>query len=196
MNLRLYAVVTMVCLITSGCSMQVKDHEKGEHKNVRIETPLGGLKVRTDDVEAKDAGFTVYPGAVPKEKEGGKDEKKANVNIDTPWFGVKVVALTYESSDPTEQVWEYYKKEMSKYGRVLECRSGSPDLKLEKQEKDDLTCREDNDKHINVSANKKSEMQLKVGTQSKQRIVAFKPNSKGTEFSLVFVATREGKETL
>jgi hypothetical protein len=39
-------------------------------------------------------------------------------------------------------------------------------------------------------------MELKVGTANKQRIVAVKPTSNGSEFSLVYVSTREKKETL
>lgn len=188
-------MLMMASFMVAGCSMQVKDHETGEHKNVRIDTPLGGLKVRTDDVEAKDAGLSVYPGAVLKENDDDhKNDKKANVNIDTPWFGLKVVALSYQSSDAPEKVWDFYRKDMAKYGRVLECKAGSPDLQLAKKEKDDLTCKED--KKFHVSANKKSEMLLKVGTETKQRIVAMKPSGGGTEFSLVYVVTREGKETL
>ena len=38
--------------------------------------------------------------------------------------------------------------------------------------------------------------ELKVGTKSRQRIVAIKPNGKGAQFDLVFVQTREESETM
>jgi hypothetical protein len=195
MDRRLVVGMFAAALIVSGCSIQSK-HEDGEHreKNVKIETPLGGMNVKTDEVEAKDTGLSVYPGAVLKERENDKDEKKANVNIDTPWFGLKVVALSYQSKDSNEKIWEYYKKEMSKYGRVLECKPGSPDMEIHGGDDEVLTCRDS--KKARVKYSDGQEMSLKVGTPAKQRIVAVKRDGSGTEFSLVYVATREKKETL
>jgi hypothetical protein len=188
----------LVALAVTGCHIQSKSEDGDHKKNVKIETPMGGLSVRTDDVEAKDTGLTVFPGATLKEKaDDGRDEKKANVNIDTPWFGLKVVALSYESKESQEKIWEYYKKELSKYGRVLECKPGSPDLNIESKDDEELTC-DDSKKKGRVRAYERDgkHMELKVGTANKQRIVAVKPTSNGTEFSLVYVSTREKKETL
>ncbi|HUR37094.1 MAG TPA: hypothetical protein VM009_04700 [Terriglobales bacterium] len=190
--------VLAASIAVTGCSIQSK-HEDGSHKeNVKIETPLGGMNVRTDDVDAKETGMTVFPGATPKEKEDGDhDEKKANVNIDTPWFGLKVVALTYQSSEPQEKIWDYYKKEMSRYGKVLECKPGSPDLNAAAKDDEELTCNDSKKKgHVRAYERDSKSVQLKVGTANKQRIVAFKPSGNGTEFSLVYVSTREKKETM
>ena len=196
MKKHLLGVLLVGSLALAGCSIQA-NHEDGEHKkNVKIETPLGGLNVRTDNVEAKDTGMSVFPGAKVKEKETGDgDEKKANVNIDTPWFGLKVVALTYESPAAQEKIWEYYKKELSKYGRVLECKPGSPDMDLTAKDDEELTCRESKKGHVKYSSDR-GHMELKVGTANKQRIVALKASGSGTEFSLVYVSAREKKETL
>src|SRR6185437_17073466 len=88
-------------LFIAGCSINVHDHDRagndasdGKDKEVTIKSPLGGLHVRTDKVDPKQMGLSVYPGARLKEKEGNNDSK-ADVNIDTPWFGLKVVALKY-----------------------------------------------------------------------------------------------------
>jgi hypothetical protein len=139
----------------------------------------------------------VFPGAKPKEKEtGDHEDKKANVNIDTPWFGLKVVALSYESTESPEKIWEYYKKELSRYGRVLECRTDSTDLQLDPRSDDELTCKDSKKRNGVRYNNGEKRMELKVGTQKKQRIVAVKPTSTGTEFSLVYISTREERETL
>lgn len=186
-------------LAVAGCSIQSKHDGDDDHKkNVKIETPLGGLNVRTDNVEAKDTGISVFPGATLKEKEDGdKDEKKANVNIDTPWFGLKVVALSYESPESQEKIWEYYKKELGKYGRVLECKPGSPDLDIQSKDDEELTCGDGKKKNrVRAYQRDGKHMELKVGTANKQRIVAVKPSGSGTEFSLVYVSTRAQKETL
>ena len=187
-----------MALAVTGCSVQSKHDEGGAHKeNVKIETPLGGMNVRTDNVEAKDTGMSVFPGSTPVEKDkDGHDEKKANVNIDTPWFGVKVVALTYQTPESNDKVWEYYKKELGKYGRVLECRVGSPDLDIKKTDDNQLTCHDDGKKMRVKSFESRRGMQLKVGAENKQRIVAIKPSGGGTEYSLVFVTTRGEREML
>jgi len=185
-------------ILIAGCNMNVKKAENGNGgKKVDITSELGNLKVSTDNVDAKNTGLSVYPGSRVKERTPD-NENQANVNIDTPWFAVKVVAVTFLTDDSPEKVWEFYKKDMSQYGRPLECRPGSPDLKIEKKSDDDLTCYDDNDKKghnrgVTLSVN---DQELKVGSEGKQRIVSVKPNGKGTEFSLVYVVTREGKESI
>lgn len=180
----------------AGCNVHVnKETTASGEKNVSVSTPFGGLNVKTDEVSPKDAGLRAYPGArlVPKRD---NNDSKANVNIDTPWFGVKVVALKYESADPPEKIWDFYKKDMAQYGRVLECKPGSPDMNLEKRNKDDLTCEKGRSNHVQKVDLPSSDMQLRVGTNERMRIVGFKPSAKGTEFSLVYVVTREGRESL
>lgn len=194
MNRNLVIAALAASLVVTGCTIQSK-HEGGDHekKDVKIETPFGNMNVNTDKVEAQATGMSLYPGATLKEKEtGDKDEKKANVNISTPWFGLKVVALSYESKDDQQKVWDFYKKDLAKYGRVLECRPGSADMDAPKAKDDELACR-DEKKHVRYDG---KEMALKVGTQNKQRIVAIKPSGSGSEFSLVYVVTRDKKDTL
>jgi hypothetical protein len=132
-------VATLGLALLAGCNIHTNNKEGGE-KNVSIRSPLGALNVKTDEVNPKDTGLSVYPGARLKPESDEHNQGKANVNIDTPWFGVRVVALTYLTDDPQDKVWDYYKKEMSKYGRVLECKPGSPDLTASVRDKDALSC--------------------------------------------------------
>lgn len=185
-------LASLALLFIAGCSVHVKDGENadngknGRSKDVAIKSPFGDLNVHTNQVDPKDTGMSVYPGARLKENVEGHDNQ-ANVNIQTPFFGLKVVALTYETDDPQEKVWDYYKKELSKYGRVLECKPGSPDLKLRAAAKNELTCEAGSSgNHMNVHPN---DLQLKVGSEDHQRVVGFKPTAKGTEFSIVYLTT-------
>jgi hypothetical protein len=191
------ALVTLFAL--AGCGMQVKSEKNGEKREkVAISTPLGELKADTGDVDPADTGLSVYPGARQKEKTD-TNEGRANVNLNTPWFGLKVVALSYVTEVSPEKVWEYYKAEMNrKYGRTLECRPGSPDMKIEKAGDDDLTCGDKDDKRNRHKGAviTTSDMELKAGTEGRQRIVAVKPTAKGTEFALVYVVTRKGAESM
>lgn len=171
-------------------------------KSVDIKTPFGGLQVRTNDVAAKDTGLTIYPGArqAPRSEH---DDSQANVNIATAWFGVKVVALKYESDDSPDKILDYYKKEMAKYGKVLQCQDGKAVGGSDNSGSDDseaLTCKDhdkkDHGMNIDISDHHSDTTELKVGTKSRQRIVAVKPNGKGSHFDLVFVQTREKSETM
>jgi hypothetical protein len=172
-----------------GCSINVKkDGETNHDKNVDIDTPFGGIHV-SKDANVHDIGVPVYPGAKPKTKsDSDDDEKSANVDISTSAFGVKVVAIDYETKDAPGKVTAFYKDKLKQYGNVLEChtsdKSYSYSAHSEKNDSEELKCEGNN--------NGKT-IELKVGTRSNQHIVAINPQDQGSEFSLVYVRLR-GKE--
>ncbi|MBZ5682291.1 MAG: hypothetical protein LAO24_19530 [Acidobacteriia bacterium] len=172
-----------------ACSVNVKKERNGEDKQVDIRTPLGGIHV-SKDADAADVGLAVYPGAHLKQKGSDGDDKSANVNISGFGFGIKVVALEYESDAAPEKLVAFYKDQLKKYGDVLECHTSSHlnvDMKMSDKSKKgshELTCDGTNGKNI----------ELKVGTDDNQHIVAIEPEGKGSSFSLVYVRTH-GKES-
>ena len=111
--------MAVAILLLSACSINVKKEKNGEDKQVDINTPMGGIHV-SKEVNPEDVGIAVYPGATLKEKGNGED-KSANVNISSFGFGLKVVALQYESKDSPDKVVAYYKDQLKKYGDVLVC---------------------------------------------------------------------------
>ena len=179
-----------------------KSGKDEQDKSVDIRTPFGGLQVRTNDVAAKDTGLAVYPRArlAPRSEH---DDSQANVNIATAWFGVKVVALKYESDDSPEKVLDFYRKDMARFGRVLECKDGKEVGGGSSSASDDseaLTCddhhKKDHGMNINIGEHESGTTELKVGTKSRQRIVAVNPSGNGARFDLVYVQTREKSETM
>jgi hypothetical protein len=198
--------VLMITLVVAwglliGCNVRVnKDQTASGEKNANITTPFGSLKVETNNVSPKDAGLQAYPGArlVPKE---GKNDSDANVNIDTPWFGLRVVALKYESDDSPEKIWDFYKKDMSQYGKVWECKPGSPDLNIQPKSDDDISCKRGGhlnakSRHASVDLGDSYDMELKAGDPRRLHVVGIKPSGNGTQFSLVYVQTRGDRESL
>src|SRR5712691_6017152 len=115
-----FALAVIALVLLPACSINVKKNEDGEDKKVDIETPLGGIHV-SKDADVRDVGLPVYPGARVKEKEVSGEEKSANVNLSALGFGLKVVAVEYESDDPPAKLIAYYKDQLKKYGSVLEC---------------------------------------------------------------------------
>ena len=119
----LSALICTIALI--GCSVHTRENENGKKNDVDIKTPFGSLSVREGHTDVKDTGLSLYPGARVK-KDFDENNRSANVDISSSLFGVKVVALRYESDDAPEKVLAYYRKEMGKYGKVVDCTGGVP----------------------------------------------------------------------
>jgi hypothetical protein len=166
-------------VMLTGCSVQKE--KDGSNEKVKIQTPVGGLNVDTN-ADVKDTGLAVYPGAKPNPKPSG-DHNSANVNISSSMFGVKVVALEYVSDDTPDKIKEFYKKELAKYGSVLDCKNGV------KEEGDQIAC-SDTPKHGEHQG------ELVVGTKKRQHLVKIQPDGKGTKFALVYVQLRGEEGTL
>jgi len=186
----IFFVVTAALIVLSGCSINVKkdSNDKDENKKVDIDTPFGGIHV-SKGADVHDTGLTVYPGAKPKTKgDSDDDEKSANVDISTSSFGVKVVAIQYETKDAPAKVTAFYKDKLKQYGNVLECHTSDKSYSYsghsDKNDSEELKCEGNN--------NGKT-IELKVGTRSNQHIVAINPQDQGSDFSLVYVRLR-GKE--
>jgi hypothetical protein len=182
-------------LTLPGCSVNVKKDSEGQEKKVDIETPVGKLHV-SKDADVRDTGLPVYPGARRKEKDDDGEQNSAHVNISSNLFGLKVVAIEYLSEDPPEKLIAYYKDQLKKYGSVLECHTGKSHVgasmnpgDADSSESKRLKCDEDqNGKTI----------ELKVGTEENQHIVSIKPgdSGKGSDFGLVYIQMRRGKDTI
>jgi hypothetical protein len=154
-----------------------------EDKNLDIQLHVG------KDADAQKVGLPLYPGARLKHDE--ENQNRANFALLTGAFGMKLVVASYDSGDAPSKVIAYYREQLKRYGRVLECRtkeSGgdvhanvhSPDSKDSKR----LKCDGDNAGNI---------VELKAGTEDNQHVVSVEPSDtgKGSTFALVYVYTRE-----
>jgi hypothetical protein len=176
----------LAALLLPGCSVNVKKEKNGEDKRVDISTPVGGIHV-SKDANAGDVGLAVYPGARLKQKDGG-DDKNANVDISGFGFGLKVVALEYESDDTPDKLIAFYRDQLKKYGNsILECHTAHLDVNANVKDSDH------NSHELTCEGSSGSNVELKVGTKENQHIVAVEPEGKGSSFSLVYVRTH-GKD--
>jgi hypothetical protein len=182
----LLAILTAV-LALAACSINVRKDNEGRDKNVDINTPFGGIHVN-ENADARDTGLPVYPGARVKEKSREGDQKSANVDISTSAFGLKVVAVEYQSNDAPDKIIAYYQGQLKKYGNVLQCHTSHSATYTthghHNEDSEELKCEGDNSGKT---------IELKAGTKSNQHIVSIEPKDKGSDFALVYVRTR-GKE--
>jgi hypothetical protein len=168
-------------LILSACSVNVKKEANGQDKQVDINTLMGGVHV-SQQADVSDVGLAVYPGSHLKEKDSDHSDKSANVNISGFGYGIKIVALEYESDDAPDKVLSFYKDQLKKYGNVLECHTSHLNLDVKRGHRalggsNELTCEGDHGSNI----------ELKAGRENDQHIVAVEPQGKGSSFSLVYI---------
>jgi hypothetical protein len=195
-----FSLLIALGLAMTGCSISTResnghnnagDSSSDKNKDVDIRTPFGSLSVHEGSMEAKDTGLSAYPSAQLKKSRYRDGDSSANVNISSSLFGMKLVVLKYETKDSPDKVLGFYRKEMGKYGKVVDCK-GSFNMTFQPREKSDneVSC----DREDRGSGEYKQE--LKVGTENNQRIVAIKPVGDGTEFALVYVRAHGDKDTM
>src|SRR5437588_6449384 len=183
-----------LALVLLGCSVSERKGENGaEHAEVR--TPVGDLKVQTN-INPKDVGLAIYPGAHLKPSDVTDKDKSANVNISTPFFGLRVIALDYVTDDSSQKVVDFYKKDMARYGKVAECKGSKgeewPGAHVGASSHDDQI-------NLNLSCDDTgsgNSTELKAGEGNSQHIVGVTPRDKGTEFGLVYFHIRGKAETM
>lgn len=186
-RLALVALFAALCVLPA-CSIRTNDNGKDGEKQVDIKSPVGDLHV-SEQVDIRDSGLTVYPGAKPAPKDDGDDKKSANVNLSVPGFALKVVAAEFISDDAPDKVIAYYNKELPKYGKPIQCHGAWNGGHKDYDSKDDLS------KPVSCGSNGGGDsVELKVGTEGNQHIVSVKPNSPGSRFALVYVRIRTGKD--
>jgi hypothetical protein len=166
---------------------------RGQDKHLDIRSSAGDLHMG-NDADARDTGLPAYPGARLRHDDDEKDGKNsANLAISTESFGIKLIVVDYDSDDSPSKVIGFYRDKLKKYGRVLECHTAEHggDIHVNSGKNDsngnkEVKCDGDNTGNV---------VELKVGTEDNQHLVAIEPAKKGdgSTFALVYVHTR-GKQ--
>ncbi len=187
--IQLALAIVLSFVAFTGCSVTTHEKDNGRKDDVDIRTPFGSLSVKEGATDIKDTGLALYPGARATKDDDDDRHHSANVNISSSLFGLKVVALKFQSDDPSDKVLAFYRKDMGKYGRVMDC-TGGFSMDFHHHDKDaEVTC----DDHNGPGHEYKEE--LKVGTENNQRILAIKPRGNGSEFALVYVRAWSHNDT-
>jgi hypothetical protein len=190
-RLFLGALFATLCVLPA-CSINANDkhNSKDGETHVDIKSPMGDLHV-SEQADIRDAGLTLYPGAKPAPKDDSDDKKSANVNLSIPGFSLKVVAAEFISEDAPDKIIAYYDKELQKYGKTIQCHgswSGGGHVETSPG-------KEEISKPVSCGKNGSGDsVELKVGTEGNQHVVAVKPNSQGTRFALVYVRIHTGSD--
>lgn len=109
--------IVLVCLIASAVAVwfvarhvKINVAESASGKQVEIETPFGGLKVRKAEDVAHDLNLPIYPGAEPTEDSasvsfwGGTEEKQE---------GFDLTIAVFLTNDSLDQVDAWYREHLT-----------------------------------------------------------------------------------
>ena len=180
------AIVLMV-----GTSVAAQDSDKEKNDNFDVQSSVGNMHLGSD-ASPRELGLPVYPGSHVRKHDDNRNN--ANLSIFTSAFGFKLLVANYDSDDNPDKIIGYYRDKLKKYGKVLECRTSKhggnisthADNDDDSSKSKELKCDDDNEGNV---------IELKVGTEDNQHVVAIEPADKGSgaTFALVYVHTR-GKQ--
>ena len=175
------AAISLAAGLLAGC--EVDTHKEGNGEHVRVTTPFGGLQVKTDDASViQGIGIATYPGAEPTKKNNGdKNSSAADVNLSMGNFKLRVKAASYHSNDSQDKLIAFYRKELGKYGTVIQCSDGQP-VGQPVKTTEGLTC---DDEHTHGTSDVSGKIELKAGSEQHQHLVEIDPQSDGTKFALI-----------
>jgi hypothetical protein len=169
----------------AGCKVQVNKSNDGEHHDVKIATPFGGIDINENRTSAADLGLPAYPGAALDTAGDGNQSAKVDMGFGS--WKLRVKAAHYTSSDSRDKVLAFYRQALSEYGGVIEC-AGDKVVGTLTATGEGLSCdhsdRDHTIPHGNFSAD---DLELKAGSPRHQHIVVFHGGSGSptTHFSLI-----------
>lgn len=184
--------VLVAGIALSGCRVETNGHGCGD--DVKVATPFGGLQVKTDASVQAGVGLPVYPGAELVKKGDGGDTGAADLNLSFGRFQLRVKALSYRSGDDSEKVKAFYRKELGRYGDVIECVGHRPVGKVVRTA-EGLTCEGSKEDHASAEDDPSQDVELKAGSEHHEHVVGIKREGGGTKFGLVAVDLPEGLPT-
>ncbi len=146
---------------------------------LRAQEKDGAGVVVGKDVKAKDIGLKIYPGSTPVKET--QNDSSANFSAWLGGSGFQLTVLKLETKDAPDKVAAFYRKELGRYGKVLDCSNAKKPAKAKSDEdSNELTC-DDNEPAPNAYV-------YKAGTKEKQHVVSVEPSGSGTKYDLVYVA--------
>jgi hypothetical protein len=180
-NDRVLSLVLAVAFSSTVLCAQDQTASSGETHKIVVETDSGRYGVGAEKLGPKRLGVEIYPGATVDKSENASSD--ASLSIEWGKKAQRLYLQVYVTSDSADKVLAFYRKQLSKYGPVTECRDGKPlagavqsQLRCDSDDKDD----------------KSSE--LKAGTRKKEHMIGVTPTVGGTRFEVVYLdSTPENK---
>lgn len=146
-----------------------------------------GMELHANDhATPAEIGLPAYPGATLYKDPNNDAAFDLGYTFGGSHF--RLMASNYVTTDSPDKVLAFYRKPLSRYGEVLECKDGKPVGSLTST-RSGLTCAGENGGHVQVNGHSDSnDHELRAGTPQNYRIVGIdKAEPKSTRFALVYV---------
>lgn len=176
---RMLILVVAVAVSSTALFAQDQTPSSSEKHKVVVETESGRYGVGAEKLDPKQLGVAIYPGSKVNESENASSD--ASLSLDWGKDSTRLYLQNYVTSDSADKVLAFYRKQLSTYGAVLECRNGKPLAAVPSQ----LKCESDKDDNS---------IELKVGTEQKEHMVGVTPTAGGAQFEVAYLdKTRHSK---
>ena len=133
--------------------------------------------IASKNATSKEIGLPLYPGS-RRHKDDSDDSSSIQLGAWGGSSGFKLLVLKMDSDASPDKVTAFYRKALSKYGKVLNC----SDAAEKNKSSDGLDCESD---HAD-----KDETVLKSGKKDAKHIVSIKSNGSGSVYDLVYVEAK------
>jgi hypothetical protein len=137
--------------------------------------------IASKNASAKEVGLPMYPGS-RRHKDDSDDNSSLQLGAWGGSFGFKIAVVKMESDDAPDKIAKFYRKALSKYGKVLNCSDTAEAAAQRDKPLNGLDCDSDHAE--------KGEIVLKSGTKEMQHIASVKANGSGSVYDLVFVEAK------
>jgi|HubBroStandDraft_4_1064222.scaffolds.fasta_scaffold339090_2 hypothetical protein len=137
--------------------------------------------VASKNASAKEIGLPLYPGS-RRHKDESDDSSSVRLGAWGGAYGFRIAILKMESDDAPDRVVAFYRKALSKYGKVLNCSDPAAAAAQKDKPSNGLDCDSD---HAETG-----ETVLKSGTKETQHIASIKANGSGSVYDLVFIEAK------
>jgi hypothetical protein len=169
--------ISMALLLAAAAMPAAAQDKKDSDANKPDNDSIGF--VASKNASAKEIGLPLYPGS-----RRHQDDSHGSSSIQLgAWggrSGFKLAVLKMQSDDAPDKVTAFYRKALSKYGKVLNC---SDSFAAEKDRSSDgLDCESDHADN--------GETVLKSGTKDVEHIVSIKRNGSGSVYDLVYLEAK------
>ena len=161
-------------LILAALLLAAQDKKESE-ANKQDSDSIGFIASK--NATSKEIGLPLYPGS-RRHKDDSDDSSSIQLGAWGGSSGFKLLVLKMDSDASPDKVTAFYRKALSKYGKVLNC----SDPAEKNKSSDGLDCESD---HAD-----KDETVLKSGKKDAKHIVSIKSNGSGSVYDLVYVEAK------
>ena len=187
--MRALQTLAALLLLTLLAGCHVTSNKNGKDNDVDVKSPFGFMHIKTDDtVDMAAIGLSIYPGSSVWKDDADEaknhDSHSADINMSFGDFHLGVKATALRSTDSTDKILAFYRKDMARYGDVIECQNKTA-VGMPKRTSQGLTCDTDDShgSHINISETGK--LELRAGSEQHMHIVEVQPKDGAQKIGLV-----------